>query len=395
MLTEPEALRHAAPHAAITCCLCGARLRRTVLNLGPSPIALGTRAEGEPDHVHNLQIRVCDSCLLVQTQDPVAADCHPPPPSAVEQEHGHRLAQSLRMRLGLNETSLVVEIGDNRPSLLAWFRQDGIPGLSETMSFNAATAMDIAVRSGRADVVLADNVLQLVPDLFDFAAGFAALLRPKGIVVIQVPHLLPIIQRAQFDAFRHDHRCYLSMAMIEQLLRSVGLRVFDSERLADRGGTLRIYACHPRAPHTARPALKAIRAAEASAGLHVPASYDGFAARVTVAREDIRDFLATRAAAGRRVAGYGVATLGTSMLSMCQVDQTHVVWIADPDGAHVGRFLPGCGIPVVSIDALTEDRPSDLLILPWPRAPELVAELLTLRQKGTQFWVLSPVIRRV
>jgi len=370
-------------------------LRRTVLNLGRVALPLGTRADAETDHVHDLHIRMCDSCLLVQTQEPIGCDTRGPPPSRSEQEHAHRLAQSLRVRLALNETSLVVEISSQRSSLLPWFQQIGVPVLAETTSVNAATAMDIAVRSGRADLVLADDVLPLVPDLFDFAAGLTALLRPKGIVVLQVPHLLGIIQRAQFDAFRHDHRFYFSLSVIEQLLRSVGLRVFDAERLTDRGGTLRIYACHPRAPHTARPALKAIRAVENSAGLRTPAAYDGFATRVTMAQEDIRDFLATRTAAGRRVAAYGIATLGTAMLNACQIDQSRVAWVADPDGAHVGRFLPGCGIPVVSTDKLLEDRPSDLLILPWPRAPELVADLVALRQKGTQFWVMSPAVRRV
>jgi hypothetical protein len=365
------------------------------MNLGQVPLPFGTRAGGEQDRAHGLHIRVCDSCLLVQTQDPVASDAQGPAPSPVEQDHARRLAHTLRMRLGLNETSLVIEISFQRPSLLPWFQQAGVPVLAETTSVNAATAMEIAVRSGRADLVLADDVLPLVPDLFDFAAGLTALLRPKGIVVIHVPHLLPIIQRAQFDAFRHDHRFYFSLSVIEQLLRSVGLRVFDAERLTERGGSLRIYACHPRAPHTARPALKAIRAAEVSAGLRAPASYEGFATRVTMAQEDIRDFLTTRIAAGRRVAGYGIATLGTATLNACQVDQSRVAWVADPDGAHVGRFLPGSGIPIVSTDRLLHDRPSDLLILPWPRAPELVADLAALRQKGTQFWVLSPAIRRV
>ncbi|HVZ08376.1 class I SAM-dependent methyltransferase [Rhodopila sp.] len=398
MLTEPEVQALPTPlRAPPACRLCGARLDRTVLDLGRVPVAIGTSAFGAQDRLCRLHVQVCESCLLVQLPAPAILPqaATPFPSSSGAEDQARRLARALTQRLGLHETSLAIEITDTQPEFLPHFQTMGVPVLTQTSGFNAATAMELAARAGRADVVLARNVLPGVADLFDFAAGFAALLRPKGVVVLQVPHLLPIIQGVQFDAFRPDRRFYLSLRVIEQLLRSVGLRVFDAEKLPDDGGSLRVYACHPRASHTARPALKAVRAAESAAGLDRPEGYDGFAARVAVARDDVRDFLATRRAAGRRVAAYGLANRGTALLNACGIGPTQVAWVADPDGTAKGRYLPGSGIPVVSVEALTEDRPGDLLILPWPRAAELAAGLQTLRQKGTLFWIMTPAIRRV
>jgi C-methyltransferase C-terminal domain/Putative zinc binding domain/Methyltransferase domain len=396
MLTAPELPLRPALLANPTCRLCGARLHRTVLDLGRMALASGTRAPGDRDTPHPLHIRVCDSCLLVQVQDPVAAKPHAAlPPTGAAQDQARRLSQALCHRMGLGVTSLVVEIGCRGPRLAPFFAQAGIPVVTETAAFNAASAMDLAVRAGRADVVLANDVLPLVPDLFDFAAGFTALLRPKGILVLQVPHLLPVVQKVQFDVFRHDRPSYLSLCVIEQLLRSVGLRVFDAERLPDHGGSLRVYACHPRAPHATRPALKAIRHAETGAGLDHADSYAGYARRVEAAVDDVRDFLANRRAAGRRVAALGLATRGTALLNAGGITAAEIAWVADPAGRTTRAVLPGCGIQVVGPEALLEDRPSDLLILPWTRAPDLAAGLLPLRQKGTQFWVMIPAIRRV
>ena len=214
-------------------------------------------------------------------------------------------------------------------------------------------------------------------------------------MVFQFPHLLPIMQRTQFDAFRHDRYNYLSLAVVEHILRSVGLRVFDADRLTDEGGALRVYACHPRGPHAARPALKVVRQAESWGGLDRPDGYGGFAAEMEAARDDIRDFMKIRHAAGRYVAAYGVAVRGIMMLNACGIGADQVAWVADPDASLHGMRLPGSGIPIVPVEMMADQRPDDLLILPWPRAAEVAAGLLPIRQKGTQFWTISPAIKRV
>ncbi len=266
---------------------------------------------------------------------------------------------------------------------------------TEISFFNAETAMDIAVRHGRADLVVADNVLPEVADLFDFAAGFAAILRPKGVVTFSFPHVVSLIQKVQFDAFRHGRYSYLSLLVLERVLRSVGLRAFDAEQLPDHGGSLRVYACHTHGPQAARPALKALRQAETLAGLDQPQGYLSFAARADAAREDVRAFLQVRRAGGRRVAAYGAAARGITMLNCCGITTAEISCVADPDVTKHGRFLPGSQIPIVAPDALVASPPDDLIILPWTTSPEIAAGLLPMRQKGTQFWTAIPAIKRV
>jgi C-methyltransferase-like protein len=255
--------------------------------------------------------------------------------------------------------------------------------------------MQVAVRHGRADLVVANDVLPKAPDLFDFVAGLVCLLRPTGIVCLQVPHLLSLLQNGQFDAFRHDTYAYLSLRVLERLLRSVGLRVFDAERLPDHGGSLRVYACHADGAHGARPGLKAARVAESLAELDQPRLYGGFSDRVAAARSEILGFLRTRSAAGRRIAGYGASTRGATVLNYCGLSPAEIACVADPDPVIHGRLMPGSHIPIVSEQALLSQPPDDVVILAWPNVAAIVASLQPLRQRGTQLWTVVPRIGRV
>lgn len=366
-----------------------------------------------------LRASVCDTCLLVQIDRAAQAaplGCHHAflsSRSALGLDQARRFAAAMRQRLGLGAKSLVIEVASNDGYLLRHFQAAGVPvlGIEPAVNaaiaaqalgiptqidfFNAGTAMEIAAQHGRADLVVADNVLPEVPDLFDFAAGIAGILRPHGVVTFRFPHILSLIQKIQFDAFRHDRYAYLSLLVLERVLRSVGLRVFDADRLPDHGGSLRVHACHTREPRATRPSLKAVRQAEMNAGLDQPESYSTFAARAEAAREDVRTFLRARGASGRRVAAFGAAARGNTLLNCCDVTVDEIAWVADPDPAKQGRRLPGSHIPIVSPATLLGARPDDLIILPWPSASEIAAGLLPLRQKGTQLWTLTPSIRRV
>ncbi|HET6606631.1 MAG TPA: class I SAM-dependent methyltransferase [Rhodopila sp.] len=402
-----------------SCRLCGARLHQSLLDLGCVPLANRTVTAEDAERAYPLHARICESCMLVQIPDVAAPETLTPPnpflssrsPTAVE--HARRFAETMRQRLSLDADSLVIEIGSNDGYLLQHFRTAGVPVLgieasampaavandigvpTETRYFCAETAMEIAVRHGRADLVVANNVLPQVPDLFDFAAGFAGILRPNGVLVLEVPHLLSLVQRLQFDAFRHDTYAYLSLQVVERILRSVALRVFDAERLTDHGGSLRISACHAVSTHGARPGLKAVRQAEAQAQLHKQDFYSGFHERVATAREEIGRFIRLRAEAGRRVAAYGAAARGATLLNLCGVTPHEIAHVADPDPDKLGRLLPGSRIPVVSSETLLNDPPDDLLILPWTHTAEISSRLQPLRQSGTQFWAAIPRLARV
>ncbi|MDR3533143.1 MAG: class I SAM-dependent methyltransferase, partial [Rhodopila sp.] len=420
---------HAEPPAAFprppalaqpACRLCGSRLHRSLLDLGCIPLANRTVAAGDTgDRPYPLHARICDTCMLAQIED-VA-----PPETVIARtpylssrsvtcvDRARRFADTMRKRFRLDGDSLVIEIGSNDGYLLRHFQAAGIPVLgiepapnaaaaaadlgipTEIGFFNTETAMEIAVRHGRANLVVANNVLPHVPDLFDFAASFAGILRPNGVLSLQVPHLLSLVQGVQFDAFRHDSYTYLSLRVLERVLRSVGLRVFDAERLPDHGGSLRVHACHAVGPHAIRPGLKTVRLAEGCAELDQRDFYAGFSDRVASAQADIRDFLRVRRAAGRLVAAYGAATRGATLLNCCGITAEEIACVADPDPAKQGRLLPGSRVPIVPREALMDRPPHDLVILPWPNAAEIAAVLQPLRQRGTQLWTALPRITRV
>jgi hypothetical protein len=415
MDTTPSDVRLRAPAITEPCRLCGARLHTTLVDLGEVPLANRTLTPTAPEaQSYSLHVRMCDTCTLVQVADvaPPEALATPrsdrPARSAASLSRARHYAETMRKRLRLGGESLVIEIGSNDGALLRCFQAAGVPVLgigpapdaatdipTEIAFFNTGTAMQAAVRQGCADLVIANDVLPHVPDLFDFAAGLASILRPNGIMTLQAPHLFSLVQTMQFDAFCHDTYTYLSLRVLEHVLRSVGLRVFDAERLPDQGGSLRVHACHVDGPHAGRPGLKAVRQSENFAELDRRDLYSGFSDRVALARAEIRDFLRTRRAAGRRVAAYGATTRGTMLLNCCGITQNEVACVADPEPARHGRLLPGSRIPIVPLDALMADRPDDIVILAWPDAAEIVLELMPLRQLGTQIWTPVPRITRV
>jgi hypothetical protein len=409
--------RWTAPLTEPSCRLCGARTLRTLLDLGRIHLAHRTTAPDAPDdQPYRLHARICDNCYLVQVSDVAAPETIAAAApylgfdTAAGLNQTRRHAEAMRKRLHLGADSLVIKIGSNNGVLLQHFQAAGVPVLSivprsnesirsdiptQITLFNTGSAMDIAVEHGCADLVVANNVLPYAPDLFDFAAGLASILRPNGILTLEVPHLLSLVQKMQFDAFRHDSYSYFSLRVLEHVMRSVGLRVFDAERLPDHGGSLRAHACHVVAPHATRPGLKAVRLAEGVGELERRDFYSGFSDRVTAALDEIREFLETRRTAGRRVAAYGAAPRGSTLLNCCGITTEQITYVADPDPAKHGRLLPGSRIPIVPVETLMAGPPDDVVILPWPNAAEIALRLMPLRQQGTQLWTAVPRIMRV
>ncbi|WP_428489284.1 methyltransferase domain-containing protein [Rhodopila sp.] len=395
-----------------TCRLCGARLHRTLIDLGSLPLAGHAVPVGSVDDPrYQLHARVCDTCSLVQVGNVPGVEPISGRGSGLSEDFGiggpdaRRWFEGLRKRLRPDAGSLVIEVGCNDSGLLRQFQASGIrvlgigvPGNAaeagvpiELGPFNAETAMQVAVRHGCADLVIATDVLPRAHDLFDLAAALACILRPNGVLTLQVPHLLAVLQNGQFDAFRHDTHTYLSLQVLEHVLRSVGLRAFDAERVADHGGSLRVQACHLAGPHAVRPGVKAVRLAERSG----EALYAGFGDRVAAARDEIGEFLRTRGSAGRRVVGYGAATRGAMLLNCCGITEREIVAIADADPARHGRLMPGSRIPIVALESVLADPPHDVMILPWPNLAQVLPKLMPLRQLGTQLWTLLPRIARV
>jgi hypothetical protein len=406
-----------------TCRLCGNTLTRSFVDLGRTPLAnafvTAEQAAAGVDRAYPLHARVCDGCLLVQVEEVVPADTifsdYPyfSSFSSTWVEHARRYASAMIERFALNANSLAMEIASNDGYLLRHFLAAGIPVLgiepaanvaaaaraigipTEEAFFGVETAMRIISQHGRADLMVANNVLAHVPDLFGFAAGFPSALRPNGVATFEFPHLLNLIESVQFDTIYHEHYSYLSLLVVERVFRSVGLRIFDVERLPTHGGSLRVFACHSGAPFAVRPSVATIRSLEAAAGLDRAERYDGFAVRVGDVQRGFRRFLAERKQGGRRVAAYGAAAKGNTFLNSCGIQNSDIVCVADRNPAKQGRLLPGSHVPIVAPEALLASPPDDLLILPWNLAAEIAADLAPLRQAGTSFWIACPSMQRV
>ncbi len=406
------------------CRLCGATLHRSLVDLGATPLAncyvTGEQAASGADRPYPLQVLVCDHCLLVQVGETIppeaifAADyAYFSSYSASWVAHAQRYAAAMTARFDLDERSLVAEVASNDGYLLQHFRVLHIPVLgiepaagvaaaarrigvpTEQMFFGADTAAGLASRYGRADLIAANNVLAHVPDLPGFVAGFTAMLRPEGVATFEFPHLLSLLAQVQFDTIYHEHFSYLSLLVVEHVLRDAGLRVFDVECLPTHGGSLRVFACHVAASHAARPGLDAVRDQEAAVGLHRPETYDSFAPKVARIKHGFRNFVAMRHARGRRLAAYGAAAKGNTLLNSCGMTAGDIICVADRNPEKQGRLLPGSHIPVVSPQALAAARPDDVVILPWNLADEVAAELAPLRAAGTRLWVAVPEARAV
>ncbi len=409
--------------SAPACRLCGAPLTRSFVDLGFTPLAnayvtAAQAARGE-DRAYPLHARVCDACLLVQV-DAVAlpaeifADyAYFSSISSTWVAHAAHYAAQMTERFGLGPHSLVVEVASNDGYLLQHFQRKGIPSLgvepaanvaacarakgihTEMLFFATDTARVLARNYGRADLAVANNVLAHVPDIRAFVSGFTEILRPDGVLTFEFPHLLSLIEQTQFDTIYHEHFSYLSLLAVEQVLQHCGLRAFDVQALPTHGGSLRVFACHTGAPHSVQAGLREVHEQETRAGLHLPESYAAFAPKVARVQAAFRDFVRTARRSGRRLAAYGAAAKGNTLLNTCGVTAEDIACVADRSPAKQGKLLPGSHMPIVTPEALIAQRPDDVVVLPWNIADEIAAELKPLRERGTRFWVAVPRLREV
>ncbi|MFQ3665456.1 MAG: class I SAM-dependent methyltransferase [Sphingomonadaceae bacterium] len=403
------------------CLGCGAPLTRTWIDLGMSPLSnafLRPEQALLPEPTYPLHARVCDACLLVQVESVV-------PPDAIFHadyayfssfseswlDHCRLYVEAMSERFGLDKESKVIEVASNDGYMLQYFVGRGIPVLgiepssntaavaidrgvpTEVQFFGLETALALVGRGEQADLLAAKNVLAHVPDLNDFVAGVATVLKPEGVFTVEFPHLLRTIEGIQFDTIYHEHFTYLSLLAIERIFDRHGLRVFDVEEIATHGGSLRVFVCHKRAAHLPTPKVDAVRHAEIAASLHRPEGYAGFADRARRVRDGLLAFLRLAKQQGRRVAGYGAAAKGNTLLNFAGVTPDLLPFVVDRNPAKQGRLCPGSRIPVLPPEALLEERPDFVLILPWNIRSEVEAQMSAIRAWGGRFVIAVPEIR--
>ncbi|OYW52151.1 MAG: SAM-dependent methyltransferase [Hyphomicrobium sp. 32-62-53] len=362
-----------------------------------------------------LKTFVCGSCWLVQIPSHHRPDelftadyAYFSSVSSSWVQHAARYVDAMIARFGLNETSLVAEIASNDGYLLQHARDAGIPclGIEPTAStaaaarakgietlelfFGAETGRKLSSTRQPADLIAANNVLAHVPDINDFVAGFAAWLAPDGVATFEFPHLMHLIDGCQFDTIYHEHYSYLSLTAVAIIFRSKGLRIFDVEELSTHGGSLRVFACLDGASHSASPRVNALLERERAAGLTDFGYYSDLQPRAKRLKLDLLTFLLDEKRAGRRVAAYGAAAKGNTLLNFAGVDADLVDFVCDAALSKQGRFLPGSHIPILAPDALLEAKPHSVLILPWNLKSEIVPQLSYIREWGGRFVTAVP-----
>ena len=325
-------------------------------------------------------------------------------------EHCAAYARTVTERLGLGPQSMVIEVASNDGYLLQNFVQSGVPVLgvepaanvaevavaagiaTDVAFFGRAHAADVVGRGLAADLVIANNVLAHVPDLDDFAGGLAAVLKPEGVLTVEVPHLLRMLEGTEFDTIYHEHYSYFSLLAARDVLARRGLRIFEVEELPTHGGSLRIWASRQDAAETwpESPSVERVIGAERAAGLDELGTYGGFAVRVRALIDDLRAFLRGAAGAGERVAAYGAAAKGNTLLNAAGVTAEDIAYVVDRSPHKQGRFLPGSRIPILGPEHVRLDRPDYLLILPWNLRAEITGQMADVREWGCRFVIPVP-----
>jgi SAM-dependent methyltransferase len=399
------------------CRFCGAPLDAVFADLGMSPLAnsfLPPERANSMEPFYPLRALVCGKCFLVQleefeTPEEIFSDyAYFSSYSSSWLEHSRRYAEKMIERLGLGPESHVVELASNDGYLLQFFHdrqipvlgiepaanvakvalQKGIPTLVEF--FGRETARSLA-RDSSADLLLGNNVLAHVPDLNDFVAGMKILLKPGGVITMEFPYLMRLIEDNQWDTIYHEHFSYFSFLTVSRVFEAHGLRLFDLEELPTHGGSLRIYGAH--AEDHEKPeseTARELRERERAAGYEQLDTYLGYGRRVEEDKRQVLDVLIDLKREGLRIVGYGAPAKGNTLLNYCGVRSDFIDYTCDLNPHKQGHFLPGSHIPIRSPDAIREDRPDVVLILPWNLKDEIVQQLSFIREWGGRFAARTP-----
>jgi SAM-dependent methyltransferase len=364
-----------------------------------------------------LHAYVCEQCKLVQLeqfQAPAEIFSDYAYFSSYSESwlrHAQRYVEAMISRLGLGGSSTVVEIASNDGYLLQYFVQQGIPALgiepaanvaevarekgvpTEVAFFGVDTAQRLVDRGVRADLLLGNNVLAHVPDINDFVAGMKLLLASTGVITMEFPHLLRLIESNQFDTIYHEHFSYLSLHTVRQIFAAHGLSVWDVDELPTHGGSLRIHAQHAGAAAEATPIMQKVLADEQAAGLCELDRYLEFPEQVRRTKRTLLSYLIAAKEQGKSIVGYGAAAKGNTLLNYCGIRGDFLDYVVDRNPHKQGRFLPGTHIPILGPERIADTRPDLVLILPWNLEHEVVEQMAGIRNWGGRFLVPIPEVR--
>lgn len=404
------------------CRHCGHRTFWSFLDLGTAPPSnsyVASEALAKPELWYPLVIRTCSNCLLTQTEDFASREtffsesyAYFSSFSSSWLDHARTYVETMAGRFGLGPESRVVEIAANDGYLLQHVKAKGIPclGVEPTRStaeaarakgieivedfFGDALAKDLVAKGWQADLAAANNVLAHVPDINDFVSGFARLLKPEGVATYEFPHLLNMVRENQFDTAYHEHYSYLSLTAVERIFAANGLTVFDVETTPWHGGSLRVFACRQDArTRPVQASVARMRETEDKAGMRERSFYEDFQASAERVRNEFVEYLIACRRKGLKVAAYGAAAKGNTLLNYGGVKPDLIAFVVDRNPAKQGRFLPGSRIPVVDEERLRAEKPDRVVILPWNIEIEIRAQLSYITGWGGKFVTAVPSLR--
>lgn len=403
------------------CRHCANETMAPFLDLGTAPPSNSYVAAadlGKPELWYPLVIRTCTECFLVQTEDFASREtffsenyAYFSSFSSSWLRHAKSYVDAMTERFALGPASKVVEVASNDGYLLQYVKEKGIAclGVEPTAStaaaarekgievieefFGAELAQNLVAKGWSADLTAANNVLAHVPDINDFVRGFSILLKPDGVSTFEFPHLFNMVEEAQFDTAYHEHYSYLSLTAVDRIFAANGLFVFDVETTPWHGGSLRVFACRADTrAHPRQPAVQALLDREAAAGMKDLSYYAAFQAEAQRVRNDFLVFLIDCQRQGLKVAAYGAAAKGNTLLNFAGVKPDLLSFAVDKNPAKQGTFLPGSRIPIVSEDVLKVQKPERVVILPWNLQKEIKEQLSYIRDWGGTFVTAIPTL---
>lgn len=401
------------------CRHCQTELTLPLINLGsapPSNAYLTALTMRRPEKWFPLKVLVCEACWLVQAESYSRAaelfnDEYAYFSSFSDQwlKHAKNYVDTMEDRVGLTVNSQVIEVASNDGYLLQYVKQKGIPclGIEPTAGTSAAARLKgietieeffdtnlanrLVSQGMQADLMVANNVLAHVPDINDFLAGFAALLKPQGVATFEFPHVMHLIEENQFDTIYHEHFSYLSFTTVVKMLSANGLSVFDVEELGSHGGSLRVFAQRKdTGKHAISESVTELINREAASGMNRVSYYEGFQEHADKVKNDFLFFLLEAKRAGKIVAGYGAAAKGNTLLNYAGVRPDLLSYVVDRNPAKQGKFMPGSRIPIVAEEYLKQKKPDYVVIFPWNLREEVMAQLAYIREWGGQFVTAVP-----
>ncbi len=403
------------------CRFSGQPLHHSFVDLGMSPLAnayLSAEQLNQAEKYYPLHAYVSENTLLVQleqfeTPDNIFSDyAYFSSYSESWLKHAKAYTEMIVERFGLNQNHQVIEIASNDGYLLQNFVDKGIPVLgiepAENIAkvaeekgipslikfFGVQTAKELVIQGIKADLLIGNNVLAHVPNLNDFIAGLKIILNPNGILTMEFPHVLQLIQQNQFDTIYHEHFSYFSFLTVDKIFAAHNLTLFDVEELPTHGGSLRIYAKHDDAENPSiSERVKDLKAKEIAAGLHLIETYITFGEKVKETKRKLLRFLLEAQVEGKSIVGYGAPAKGNTLLNYCGIGRDFIDYTVDRNPHKQGLFLPGTHIPIASPDKIRETQPDYLLILPWNLKEEIMEQMAFIGEWGGQFVVPIPEVK--